>query len=190
VTDPARPRSTARDLIGTLAVLLLIIGAFVWITRACTFSPGGPTVDRGSAPTIDASRALRVAASSAGFPIRIPLVPADWHANSSSTSAAPGTVNVIVRVGWLTPAGRYLQLSQSAAAPPDVYRTETDRPDFVATGTVDIAGLSWTTYPGRRDEQTWITQLNNVTILITGSAPEPDFRTLATTLQSTTPTSR
>jgi hypothetical protein len=173
-----------------LAVLLVVVGVIAGLGRGCSFSPGGPSIDSANAPSVDASAALGAAASSVDFPVRRPSLPVDWRANSSSTSAVGRGASVIVRVGWLTPSGRFIQLSQSGGAGPDVIATETDRPDSPPSGEVDISGAHWTVYPGRRDEKAWVTRLDNVTTLITGTAPETEFRTLARAIQSATPIPR
>lgn len=172
-------------MIGSLVILLVIVGAVVGISRGCTFSPGGPTV----APptkTADLSLDLLAAARSVDFPIRRPLVPAHWHANSSSTSAVGRGASVIVRVGWLSP-DRYVQLSQSGGAVDDVVIAETGHEQAISTGAVDVNGTRWKTYPGRRAEQAWTTRLDRTTVLITGTGTEEEFRTLATAVQSATP---
>ena len=182
---PRRPRATLRDLIGSLVVLLVIVGAIVGIGRGCTFSPGGPSV----APptrTVDVAGNLDAAARSVAFPIRRPALPADWRANTSSTTAVGRGDSVIVRIGWLTPA-RYIQLSQSGGALDDVVIAETGQADAISSGSVDVNGTRWTTYPGRRAEQAWATRLDNTTVLITGTADEAEFRTMATAIQTANP---
>lgn len=174
-----------RDLVGALAVLLVIVGAVVGLTRGCTFSPGGPTV----APptnTVDVSQVLDSAASSVDFPVRRPALPAGWRANSSSTSAVGRGASVVVRVGWLTPA-RYIQLSQSGGAVADVVVAETGRAEAASSGSVEVDGVRWTTYPGRRDEQAWVTRLDKATVLITGTGSPAEFRTLALAVQTASP---
>jgi len=180
-----RRRGTLRDLIGSLAVLLVIIGAVAWIGRGCSFSPGGPTV----APptnTVDVAANLATAASSVDFPVRRPVLPEGWRANSSSTSAVGRGASVVVRVGWLTPA-RYVQLSQSGGGIAEVVVAETGHDEAIATGEVDVNGTRWTTYPSRRDEQAWATRLGKATVLITGSGTTDEFRTLALATQTANP---
>lgn len=190
-TPPSgRARSSARDLIGALAVLLVIVGVLVGITRGCSFSPGGPSVEQGTVPSVDPATALAAAASSVDFPIRRPALTPGWRANSSSTSAVGRGASVIVRIGWLTPGGRYLQLSQSGGAVPDVVAAETGRADSPSTGEVDVSGVRWAIYPGRREEKAWVARLDGVTTLITGTAGEDEFRTLADAVQSATPLPR
>jgi hypothetical protein len=174
-----------RDIVGAMVVLLVVVGAVVGLTRGCSFSPGGPTI---AAPTntVDLTKGLAAAASTVDFPVRRPQVPQGWRASSSSTGPVGRGASVIVRVGWLTP-DRYVQLSQSGGAVADVVATETGRDDAESTGSVDVDGVRWTTYPGRRSEQAWTTRLDRTTVLITGTGTETDFRALATAMQATSP---
>lgn len=180
-----RQRTRLRDLIGAVVVLLAVVGAVVGFTRSCSFSPGGPSV----APptrTVDVPANLAAAASSVDFPVRRPNVPDDWRANSSSTTAVGRGDSVIIRVGWLTP-DRYVQLSQSGGPVADVVAAETGREEAGSTGDVDVNGTRWAVYPGRRDEQAWVTRLGDATVLVTGTGSAEDFRTLAASVQTAKP---
>lgn len=173
-------------MIGAMVILLICVGVLVAFTRGCSFAPGGPSVDPTSAPTVDMSRRLADAASSVAFPVRRPSLPVEWQANSSSTEAV-NAVDVVVRVGWLTPDGNYVQLSQSGAAESDVLAAETGQEEPVARGEIDVSGVRWVSYPARRDEPAWVTDLDGTVVLITGSASEDDFRRLAEAVQEAEP---
>jgi hypothetical protein len=177
-----------RDMVGAMIVLLVIAGVVAAVTRGCSFDPGGPSVDRDSAPTVDVSEKLRDAASTVTFPVRKPEVPASWHANSSSTTrvGTGSTANVIVRVGWLTPAGRYVQVSQSGGKTADVLANETGV-ESPRTGSVTVSGTAWATYPSRRDEVAWAAELDGAVVAITGNGTEQEFRQLATAVTGAKP---
>jgi uncharacterized protein DUF4245 len=176
-----------RDMVGAMVVLVVIIGVVMGFYGSCSFSPGGPSVDPNAVPTADASAHLERTARSVAFPLREPAVPKGWRANSAST-ASVGAGEVVVRVGWVTSAGTYLQLSQSGGAVADVLVKETDRQEAPSpSGTVDVDGTTWTSYPARRDEPAWVTELDGTVLLITGSAAEEEFRALATATQLATP---
>jgi hypothetical protein len=192
VTDSQRPPGRAglgvRDLVGALIVLMLIAGVVAAVTRGCSFDPGGPSVDRDSAPTVDVSVKLHEAASSVSFPVRRPTLPSSWHANSSSTSGIGNgsAANVVVRVGWLTPAGRYVQVSQSGGKVADVLAEETGA-ESERTGSVTVSGTSWTTYPSRRSEVAWVAELDGAVVIITGNGTEQEFRQAATAVTDAKP---
>lgn len=181
-----------RDMVAAVLLLVLIVGGVAAVTRGCSFSPGGPTVDPDSAPSVDAARELATAATTVDFPIRHPSLPPEWRANSSSTSPVGSGANasVVVRVGWLTPQGRFVQLSQSGAEPLDLLAVETGRQDAVRHGVVDVGGQPWTSYPSREPESAWVTQLDGVTVVITGNGGEEEFRVLAAAVAASKPLPR
>ena len=189
---PGRAGLRMRDMVGAVLLLVGIIGGLLALAGSCSFSPGGPTIDPSSAPSVDAARELDIAASSVTFPVRQPAVPGSWRSNSSSTVSvgAGAAADVVVRIGWVTPAGTYVQLNQSGGDRADVVTAETGQEDPKADGKVDVAGVTWTRYPGHRDEPAWVTELDGTVVLITGSAAEKDFRSLAAAVQEAEPLTR
>jgi hypothetical protein len=186
-----RGSQTARDMLLSLAALLLIVAAVLGFSRGCSFSPGGPTIDTSSVPTVDVHSALAGIAAGTDVPVREPKVPAGWRANSTDTiSIGTGDqARPAVRVGWLTSSGHYLRLSQTQGAARDLIASETDDPksEPAATGTVDVEGVSWTIYPARRSETSWLANVGGVRLLISGNGKDADFRTLAQAVQTATP---
>ncbi|SHG32436.1 Protein of unknown function [Streptoalloteichus hindustanus] len=170
----------------SLLFLVLIVAAVVGVTRGCSFSPGGPSVDSNAVrPTVDAPAELRRAAGRVPFAVRVPNVPAGWHGNSSSVDRVGDATPkpYAVRVGWLTDQGHYVRLSQSDAPGPDLLRFETGRDDR-ASGTVEVDGVRWEIHPAQRDERAWTTTVDGRQFLITGSGTEAEFRALAAATQS------
>lgn len=186
--SPGRAGLGMRDLVGALAVLLVIVGVLVATTRGCSFDPGAPSAGQAPVPSVDVSAKLSQAASAVAFPVRQPALPRSWRPNSSSNSAAGSgsTADVVVRVGWLTAGGRYMQLSQSGAAVGDVVAAETGGAS-ARTGTVSVAGVSWDTYPSRRDEAAWVASLDGAVVLVTGDGTDAEFRELASAVVAAKP---
>jgi hypothetical protein len=169
-------------MVGAVVVLVAIIGVVMAFYGGCSFSPGGPSVDSAAVPSADASGELARTARAVAFPVREPAVPKGWRANSAGTSSVGvgASGDVVVRVGWLTSSGAYLQLSQSGGDAKDVLVGETGQEDAPsASGSVEVDGVTWTRYPARRDEPAWVTELDGAVLLITGSASESEFRQLA-----------
>ena len=161
------------------AVLGLVAFGLMFLYGNASFAPAGPS--DGQAPTADVDGGLTRAAPLVGFPVVIPTgVPDDWHPNSFSFTAAPGTPEApaAVRAGWLTEQGRFLTAVQSAGALADVQQAELGEVG-PATGQVDVGGVTWTEVPGRRSEAAWVRTAGGVTYLITGSASVEDFQKLA-----------
>lgn len=175
---PPRSAMTVRDLLGAVVVLALIALVVGGLTRSCSFAPGGPTTDPATAPRVDATAQLRVLASSTAFPLRVPAVPADWRANSVDAVRVGSTTNRAVRVGYLTPAGRYLRVVQSDADETALLTLEAQGAP-IASGATDVAGRTWVAYADDTREPIRIAQLDGVRLLITGSGDDNEFRTLA-----------
>lgn len=182
MVKPPRSALTMRDMLVALAILVPLILVFGGMTRACTFSPGGPTVDSSRLPVVDAPAELRALAPLVPFPVRIPAVPAGWRSNSVDQDLLEG--DRVVRTGYLTPDGRYLRLLQSEAGEAALLAVETGARPVPASGPVEVAGQRWVTYGEADDEQIWVAEVpvpggRPVRLLITGSGAEPQFRTLA-----------
>jgi hypothetical protein len=176
---PPRGSLRARDMLMALAVLLVIVAVGGGV-RSCSFAPGGPTVDADAAPTVDAPARLAEFARASEFPLRVPAVPQGWRSNSSDRSPIEGG-GTAVRVGYLTPDGKYLRLVQSDGAEEALVSTEAGGP-LAGTGVTDAAGLRWVTYQAAGGEPFHVATAPDdpqVRWLITGSGTDPDFAALA-----------
>jgi hypothetical protein len=178
-----RPRSvqSVRGLLLSLLTLALGVLLVGGLAGQCSFSPGGPDAGDATVPTVDADAELRRMARAVSFPVRAPRLPPGWRSTSADVDrvgqgrGAPAAV----RVGWLTPGDGYLRLSQSSATVADLVGFETGS-RAPATGTVRAGDREWTVYAGQRGEPAWVLDLGTVRLLLTGSAAEPELRTLAT----------
>ena len=180
-SKPPRSALTARDMIGALVVLALVVLVVGGLSRSCTFAPAGPTVDSSRLPVIDPRAELTRIAPGASFPVRVPAVPADWRANSVDQAPVPDGGRA-VRTGYLTPDGRYIRLQQSDATEEALLRAEVGAGAVAAQGVVEVDGVRWVAYTGSRGEPIWISEVAGtapVRMLITGSAGDAEFRTLA-----------
>jgi hypothetical protein len=175
---PSRSALTMRDLLGAVGLLVVVVLVIGGLTRGCSFAPLGPAVDPGAGPTVDAPAQLRALAGSTPFALRVPAVPVDWRANAVGTVRVGPGGNRAVRVGYVTPAGRYLRLVQSDAAEVELVGEEAKGAP-VASGAVDVAGTSWATYVDGTREPIRVAQVDGVRLLITGSGDDAEFRTLA-----------
>jgi hypothetical protein len=175
-----------------VAACILLAG----LAGMCSLRPGGVTT--GPVPYFDAAAALNADAQTLGFPVRLPALPPGWQANSGSRGSIdegrtdPQTGQrlraVISTVGYLSPSGKYLSLTQSNAD--ETKLVASIRPSMHPTGTADVAGTGWVVYQGGADpvsEPVWTTRLATAQLAITGAGSEEDFRTLAAATQSQPP---
>jgi hypothetical protein len=196
---PAKPRllQDGRDMFWSLAPLVIACIALAGMVGMCSFQPAGP--GRGAPPSYDAATALRADAAALGFPIREPQLPAGWQANSGGRSGIDaGRTDpqsrqevraVTSTVGYLTPTGMYLSLTQSNADEDKLVASL--HTGMYPTGTQDVNGTNWVVYQGDGTEPVWTTRLTGPTgpaqIAITGAGSTDELRTLAAATQTRAP---
>jgi len=201
---PAKPRllQDGRDMFWSIAPLVVACIVFAGMVGMCTFAPGG--TNRGQVPSYDAASALRADAQTLGFPVRLPRLPEGWQPNSGSrgsvqdgrTDASTGQRlrAVISTVGYISPTGMYLSLTQSNADEDKLVGLI--HPSMYPTGTDDVDGTRWIVYRGAgsagdASEPVWTTRLNSpagpAQVAITGAGGVDQFRTLAAATQSQPP---
>lgn len=170
------PRGARAMLFAMLPLVLVVLG-IAGLTGRCSFSPMGPSFDPSTAPTVNATEELDTAARRVDFPVLRPELPDAWRANSADVRrVAPDST--AVQVGWLTGRSHYVRLSQSRASETELVSFETEqRPR--ALGTVDVGGRKWVVYRSIRSERAWVSERDDVRLLITGNGDEREFRTLA-----------
>ena len=94
-------------------------------------------------------------------------------------------------MGYITPTGMYLSLTQSNADEDKLVGSI--HPSMVPTGTVDVAGTSWVVYQGgataasRCGPPGSTSPVGPTQIAITGAGSTDQFRTLASATQSQPP---
>jgi hypothetical protein len=186
-----------RDMFWSLAPLVAACIVLAAVLGMCSFAPGGPGPK--PAPDYDAPAALQADADALRMPIRVPVLPEGWHSNSGSrTGIDAGRTDpsgqparaVSSTVGYLTPAGMYMSLTQSNADEEKLVGSID--PDMVPTGTQDVDGVRWVSYEGEGTaEPLWTARLNGPTgvaqIAIKGAGGTDEYRTLAAAVQKQPP---
>jgi hypothetical protein len=197
---PAKPRllQVGRDMFWSIAPLVVACIVLAGVVGMCSFSPGG--TNRGPVPSYDVAGALKADALTLGFPVRLPQLPRGWQANSGGrgeiadgrTDPATGQKLRAVTsiVGFISPAGEYLSLTQSNAD--EAKLVAAVHPSMYPTGTVDVNGTRWITYQGDAGvEPVWTTRLTSPAgpeqVAITGAGSVDEFRTLAAATQTQPP---
>src|ERR1700756_2484692 len=153
---PAKPRllQDGRDMFWSLAPLVIGCILLAGLVGMCSFQPIG--TNRGVIPSYDAAAALRADAQTLGFPIRLPQLPAGWQPHSGGRGGLqngrtdPSTgqrLNAATSVvGYLSPTGMYLSLTQSNADEEKLVGSI--HPAAYPTGAVDLDGTRWVVYRG------------------------------------------
>jgi Protein of unknown function (DUF4245) len=196
---PAKSRllQDGRDMFWSIAPLVVACLILAGILGMCSFAPSGP--GPGPAPSYDAPAALQADADALRIPIRLPMLPEGWRSNSGRragiddgrTDPSGHTTRAVTStVGYLTPTGMYLGLTQSNADEDKLIGSINT--DLVPTGTQDVNGVRWVVYEGGEEvEPVWTTRLNGpmgpAQIAITGAAGTNEYRRLAAATQSQPP---
>ena len=196
---PAKPRllQDGRDMFWSIAPLVAACIILAGVVGMCTFAPGG--INRGSVPSYNAVSALRADAQTLGFPVRLPRLPEGWQPNSGGRGGIPdGRTDpstgqrlhaVTSTVGYISPTGMYLSLTQSNADEDKLVGSI--HPSMYPSGTVDVDGTRWIVYQGDSVESVWTTRLKSpagpAQVAITGAGGVDQFRTLAVATQSQPP---
>lgn len=169
---------TMTGMVMAVLALVLVVGGLTAVLGRCSFSPGGPEVDGGAAPSVDAAQELDNAQDRVEFPLVHPRVPDGWRANSANVATLPSQ-DEVVRVGWITGAQHYLRLAQSSAPEQEFVTAETRQQQPRARGTTEVGGEQWVIYDSVRGERAWITERGGAHLLITGDGQQAEFRELA-----------
>lgn len=179
----------------SIVPLVLACVALAGLAGTCAFRPGGVTA--GPVPSYDAVAALNADAQTLGFPVRLPQLPDGWQPNSGTrgsitdgrTDATGQRLRAVTsRVGYITPTGMYVSLTQSNAD--EAALVTSIRPGMHPTGTEDVDGTRWVVYSSDGDP-VWTTRLagkaGTTQLAITGAAGAAQFRILASATQSQAP---
>ena len=179
LSKPPRSTLTIRHMIAAVGVLVLVVLVLGFLSSGAGFTPGGPVADPSRVRTVDAPAQLRGLAGSVTFPVHVPRTPSGWRATSTGVDTVDG--HRVVRVGYLTTAGEYIQLQQSDASETALLTSlKGGNQPVPGQGAQDVGGQRWVVYGSRPTEPVWIADATAARLLITGSAPDADFATLAT----------
>jgi hypothetical protein len=174
---PARSALTVRHMIAAVGALVLVVLVLGFLSSGAGFTPAGPVTDPSAVRVVDAPAQLRGLASSVPFPVRAPATPSGWRANSVGMDVVGE--RKVVRAGYLTSSGTYVQLQQTDATEEALLAAGAGARNLVAQGAQDVSGLNWVVYGTRPGEPVWIADTGGVRLAITGSGSDDDFRTLA-----------
>jgi len=172
-TDRQRLRTPA-NLWRALIPLLVIVGLLVLFSW-----PRGQRSD--GVHVIDPGPAITAARQQAGFEVLAPSGLGErWRPTSAELVPTGPDRPASLRVGYVSPAGRYAELYESADAPDAV---AAHYGPFVADGTATIGGASWQQYQTTAGRRLLRHTIGKVTVIVTGSAAQPELAVLAASLR-------
>ncbi|HST47155.1 DUF4245 family protein [Jatrophihabitans sp.] len=174
--DPAARQRlrTPANLWRALIPLLVIVGLVVLLNR-----PAGQGSD--GVHVIDPGPAIAAARQQSGFAVLVPTgLPAGWRPTSSELVPAEPAAPAGLRIGYVSPAGKYAELFESPDAPEAVAARYGP---LTTDGTAPVAGASWQRYQTSAGRLLLRHTVGTVTAVVTGSASQAELVELAGSLR-------
>ncbi|WP_433266842.1 DUF4245 domain-containing protein [Micromonospora vinacea] len=162
-----------KDMAISLLVLLVPIALLLAFYRGFLGGDQATTVD--PAPAIEQARSANV------FPVSQPQgLGAEWKTVSARYQTVEGGANL--RLGYLTPEGRGVQLLQSSV-PADRLLPAELTSQGQPQGPTELAGRTWQLYTARGNQQALVLLEPTRTMIIVGDARDNELRELAGSLR-------
>lgn len=127
---------------------------------------------------VDVQQVAQGAESAADFTPASPKLPEGWTSNFARWNSASGVGVDSWEVGYLTPGGEFIELSQTDNANPSWIATQTE--NAPVTGEREIAGVMWELRDRPEDDASLIADLGDTTVILRGTADLEEFDVLAT----------
>jgi len=158
-----------RSLLPLVVICLVIVG---WTT----FRQSGDVGVR----TVDPSSTVQLAAARAAYQLVVPTgLDETYLTTSARTDAGDAREGdpVTLQIGYLTPSEEFAGFVVSDDRDADPVAAVLDGAED--RGTVDVGGESWTRSTTVDGETALTREADGVTVLVTGSAPDEELRTVA-----------
>lgn len=182
-TDPrptgrpnARMRKTVVDMVRSLVVVMVVVGAILLVTWR-------PQPD--AVRIVDPQPTLAIARAQADYPVLAPSdLSQEWRPTSVRWQPTEGSLpEVAWHLGVVTPDDQYVQLAQSATTSAGFIpeQTQFGRP-------VDGGVVGWQRYEvtgaGGVSTRSMVTVVDGVTVIVSGTADWPELEAFASSLSS------
>ncbi|PWR13744.1 DUF4245 domain-containing protein, partial [Micromonospora acroterricola] len=172
-TESARSERSPKDMAISLLVLLIPIALLLAFYRGFLGGDQATTVD--PAPAFEQARSANV------FPVSQPEgLGSGWRTVSARYQTVEGGANL--RIGYLTPEGRGVQLVQSSVPAERLLPAELTG-QGQPQGPTELAGRTWQRYTARGNQQALILLEPTRTVIVIGDARDNELRQLAGALR-------
>ena len=166
----------------TLVVIGVAMILTIGFTGLCSFNPGKP--ENGPVREVDSSTFLKMEANRVSYPVVSPEVPEGWTPNSNRAGNINGEQSTVL--GYVTPVGAFLQITQTAVA---ADKLPADGKARTENGVADVDGNQWKKYEpvDDNDRPVWVGTIGKTSVMLEGTAPEAEFEELARAAQKAKP---
>jgi hypothetical protein len=178
--SPAEVRAARFNAANMVRSLLPLVVICLVIVAWTTWRQSGDEGVR----TVDPSSTIQLAAARASYPVLAPTgLPDDYRVTSARTDAGNATDGdpVTLEIGYLTPSDEYAGFVLSddpEAAAVDAIVSHAEE-----HGTVEIGGDTWRRVTTTRGETALLREAGDVTVAVTGSAPDDELETVAAAVE-------
>ncbi|MCO6394137.1 DUF4245 domain-containing protein [Corynebacterium sp. MC-17D] len=175
-----------RDMLINVILIVVVMIIAVGATGLCTFNPGKP--ENGPVQEVDAKTFLGLEARGVDFPVRYPQMPTGWVTNSARRSMIAQQPAPVV--GWVTPDGGFIQLTQTGADSKTV-QSEVDGKQRTLDRQDTIDGYSIEIFKGTeaKTRPLWVIDAGDARFAVTGAGTDAEFEELIRTALATEPLS-
>nr|WP_305085013.1 DUF4245 domain-containing protein [Corynebacterium pseudogenitalium] len=177
VAQENKPRifQDGRDMLINVILIVVVMVIAVGATGLCTFNPGKP--ENGPVQEVDAKTFLGLEARGVNFPVRYPEMPAGWVTNSARRSMIAQQPAPVV--GWVTPDGGFIQLTQTGADSTTV-ESEVDGKQRTLERQDTIDGHNVEIFKGTeaKTRPLWVVDAGDARFAVTGAGTEAEFKEL------------
>lgn len=177
MAQDAKPRlfQDGRDMLFNVVVVVALMLVGVGATGLCTYNPGKP--EQGPVQVVDAQTFLNLEARAVDFPVRYPQMPAGWVTNSARRSMVGNQPAPVV--GWVTPDGGFLQLTQTGASAADAIAAQDSHTrEQEVTAHIDDADVRILSSQDPAVRDLWVVDTGQSRLIATGAGDEAEFRLL------------
>ncbi len=184
VANESKPRifQDGRDMMINAALIAVLMIVAVGATGLCTYNPGAP--EQGPVQEVDAETFLDLEARGVDFPVRYPQMPEGWITNSARRAMIAQQPAPVV--GWITPDGGFIQLTQTGAAPDEALAASGGQARELAR-TVEVAGAQAEVYAAPDERDIWLVDAGDARFLLTGAGEDREFEEIIAESLSTAP---
>lgn len=154
VAERKRGRESAADMVRSLGLVLIVVLTVVFFARP-------PSSDEKAIRVVDPSSDIQGFSTAVTGAVVPGAMPADWRATVSRYDPDAA----LLRVGWVTPGGRYAEYAASARPAPGFLADITGAAPVV--GPIDIGATRWTQY--RKDGAISLVRSFGTTTVVLGT---------------------
>jgi hypothetical protein len=175
-TSPAMERAARLNFGNMLRSLLPLVVICLLVVGWQAFRSSGDVGVR----TVDPSTTVQLAAARAGYEVLVPTDLDESYRPTSARTDAGGAGEgdpVTLEIGYLTPSEEFAGFIVSDDRRADPVAAVLDGAED--RGTVDVGGEAWTRSTTVEGETALTRESGGVTVLVTGSAPDEELRTVA-----------